>query len=394
VIDRRAFILSAGMFAVGTDAFVVAGILPETAQSLSVSIERAGLVVSVFSVAYAVGSPLLVALSEGWRRSLVLGGSLLIFALANALSAISPTLLLLLATRVLAGLSAGLFAPAALASGSTLGAAESRGRTMAIVVAGYTSSLILGVPLGVAIGQYLGWRGALAFVAVVAAAGAGALYLAGLPEVAAAASQRRFLERLKPTFRLRVFAVLLPFMIWSIAHYGLYTFLAPILEQHLPRGVLPPLLFVFGLGAVAGNLIGGSQHDSHGPSRPTIICLLLLAGLLAMIGFTSTSLLLAGVNLVCWAICIAALYVLQQQRAISLEAEHSNLLLALNNSAMYAGASIGAAAAGSVISAFSLSALPWASAGTAAIGAVSLLLLRTPRTKAAASSSHGETYAD
>jgi predicted MFS family arabinose efflux permease len=154
------------------------------------------------------------------------------------------------------------------------------------------------------------------------------------------------------------------------------------------------LLFVFGLGAVAGNLIGGSLHDSHGPARPTIICLLLMAGLLAMIGSTSTSILLAGANLICWAICIAALYVLQQQRAISLEAEQSNLLLSLNNSAMYAGASIGAAAAGSVISAFSLSALPWASAGTAVIGAVSLLLLRTPRTKAAASSSHDETYAD
>src|SRR5207302_1398429 len=68
VIDRRAFILSAGMFAVGTDAFVIAGILPETAQSLSTSIEQASLVVSIFAVAYAVGSPLLVAFSEGWKR--------------------------------------------------------------------------------------------------------------------------------------------------------------------------------------------------------------------------------------------------------------------------------------------------------------------------------------
>jgi predicted MFS family arabinose efflux permease len=392
MVDRRAFILSAGMFAVGTDAFVIAGILPETAQSLSVSVEQAGIVVSVFSISYAVGSPLLVALSERWRRSAVLGGSLFVFALANVLSSVSPTLLVLLAARVLAGMSASLFAPAALASGSVLGTAETRGRTMGIVVAGYTSSLVLGVPLGVMIGQYLGWRGALALVSAVAAVGAVALYLSGVPELAATATERRFIERLRPLFRSRVFAILLPFMIWSTAHYGLYTFIAPILERHLSPHLLPALLLVFGLGAVAGNLLGGSLHDPHGPSRPTKFCLLLMTGLLAVVGLTSASLLLAGANLMCWAICIAALYVLQQQRAISLEAEQCNLLLALNNSAMYVGASVGPAAAGYVISAFSLSALPWASAGAAAVGLASLL--RIARAEPAASSTRAEIYAD
>ena len=126
-----------------------------------------------------------------------------------------------------------------------------------------------------------------------------------------------------------------------MAHYSLYTFIAPILQQHLSPRPLPGLLLIFGIGAIAGNLIGGSLNDSHGASRPTIIFLLLLTGLLACVGRTSESLILAGANLGCWAICIAALYVLQQQRAMSADPSRSNLILALNNSAMYLGASIG-----------------------------------------------------
>jgi MFS transporter, DHA1 family, inner membrane transport protein len=374
MIDRRALVLAVGMFAIGTDAFVIAGILPETAQSLSVSIEQAGLVVSVFSLSYAIGSPLLVALSGRCRRSTVLSGSLVAFALANLLSAVSPNLTFLLTTRILAGLSAGLFAPVAMASGSKLGTAQNRGKTMGVVVAGYTSSIVLGVPLGVVIGQYVGWRGALAFVATVAAIGTLALYRAGVGGVFA--SEGALLESLRLILKPRTLTVLVPFLIWSTAHYGLYTFVAPILERHLSPKLLPALLMIFGLGAVAGNLIGGSFHDSHGTSRPTIVCLLLLIGLLAVTGVSSASLFLAGTHLVCWAICIAALYVLQQQRAISRNPKQRNVLIALNNSAMYLGASIGPAIGGYVISELSLVALPWLSSGIAAVGLVTLLVLR------------------
>src|SRR5690348_9644524 len=120
MVDSRAFILALGTFAVGTDAFVIAGILPEMAHDLSATIENTGLVVSVFAVSYAFGSPVVSALSANWPRKIVLVGGLATFTAANVLSAVSPTLFLLLATRVLAALSAGLFAPAAYALGSTM----------------------------------------------------------------------------------------------------------------------------------------------------------------------------------------------------------------------------------------------------------------------------------
>ena len=97
-IDRRVFLLALGTFAIGTDAFIIAGVLPEISTNLSSSLGATGLVVSVFSLAYAVGSPVVSSLSIRWRRSTVLIGGLGVFAFANLLSAASPTLGILLAS--------------------------------------------------------------------------------------------------------------------------------------------------------------------------------------------------------------------------------------------------------------------------------------------------------
>src|ERR1700679_3116542 len=111
-IDLRPFILALGTFAFVPDAFLIGGLLPRIAQHRPVSVGRTGLVVSAFSLSYAVGSPLVAALSARWRPSTVIVGGLAVFAAANLLSAVSPTFACLLATRVLAALAAGPGAPA------------------------------------------------------------------------------------------------------------------------------------------------------------------------------------------------------------------------------------------------------------------------------------------
>src|ERR1700730_1741508 len=152
-IDPRALMLALGTFAIGTDAFIIGGILPEIAQDLSASIGKAGLVVSVFSLSYALGSPIFSALRARWRRSTVMIVAVAVFSVANLSSALSPTLGCLLATRVIAALAAGLVAPASYALASTLGSSHNRGKVLAIVAAGFTSAIVLGVPLGVFIGR-------------------------------------------------------------------------------------------------------------------------------------------------------------------------------------------------------------------------------------------------
>ena len=373
-IDRRAFLLALGTFAIGTDAFIIAGVLPEISTSLSSSLGATGLVVSVFSLAYAVGSPVVSSLSVGWRRSTVLIGGLGVFAFANLLSAASPSLAILLASRVLAALSAGLVAPASYALASTFGASRNRGKNLAVIAAGFTSAMVLGVPIGVFLSQYGGWRSSLIFVAALGAIAAVSMLWAGVPESQLQKAAAALHDQLRVVAKTKTIFALAPFLIWSMANFGLYTFIAAILRRSLPATAVPLLLLLFGLGAVAGNFIGGVLSDRFGTRRPTITCLALLICALASIEFTSSTLIAAGVNMIAWAMLMAALFTLQQQRAILVDPAQSNLLLALNNSALYLGASIGSAAFGVVISAMSIAFLSPLSAVAATVSLGALLL--------------------
>jgi predicted MFS family arabinose efflux permease len=86
--------------------------------------------------------------------------------------------------------------------------------------------------------------------------------------------------------------------------------------------------------------------------------------------------------MICWGVCMAALFTLQQQRAIAANSSQSNLALALNNSALYLGASVGAALGGVVISRVSLTFLAPTSAAVAALGLLALLILPRGGTRA------------
>ncbi len=373
--DRRAFVLASGTFAVGTDAFIIGGILPEISQDLHVSIASAGLVISVFSFSYAIGSPLLTALVSHWNRRPLLVGSLAVFALANLLSAVSPGLGSLLATRVLAACAAGIFSPAAYSLANELGAAGYRGRTLAVVVAGFSSATVLGVPVGVLIGQRTSWRGALVAVAVIGAIAAAATFLMKVPS---GVTQKRstLAQRLAVLLDPKALAVLAPFLFWSAGNFMLYGFVAAVLGTRLSTSWISPLLFVFGVGGVLGNLSGGALFDRFGRRWPTALGLAALVAALASMRLPVHLPVIAGPLMLIWAICMATLYTLQQQRALTVCRGEANLMLSLNNSTMYLGASLGVAAGSIVIARLSIPAIPSVSAACAGIALVLLCSLR------------------
>src|SRR5690606_8061514 len=104
----HAVVLATGTFAVGTDAFVIAGLLPSIAESLQVSVGRAGQLVTVFALAYAISAPLVGALAAGWPLRTTVLAALVVLGAGNALTALAPTYSLVLAGRVVAAVGAAL----------------------------------------------------------------------------------------------------------------------------------------------------------------------------------------------------------------------------------------------------------------------------------------------
>jgi predicted MFS family arabinose efflux permease len=84
--NRPLYWLALGTFAVGTESFMIAGLLPGMAKDLDVSVATAGQLVTVFALAYALSSPVLAALTGNLNRRRLLIGAMALFAVANLLA--------------------------------------------------------------------------------------------------------------------------------------------------------------------------------------------------------------------------------------------------------------------------------------------------------------------
>ena len=338
-MDRRLLALAAGMFAVGTDSFVVAGILPQVAQSLDVSVPVAGQMVTVYALSYAVLSPVIAATAAHWPRKRLLLLGLAIFVLGNVVTALAPTLGWVLASRFIAGLGAAMYSPTATATGASLAPPEKRAQALAVVIAGLSSATALGSPLGTFIGGLGNWRDTLWFVAAVGVVAGLAVYWL-LPAIAAlpSASLR---DRLTPLRDTRVALTLLTTLAAYAGMFSVYTYMGVSLDRATggrPE-VLAALLLLWGVAATAGNLLAGRLTDRYG-SRVIIngTIAVLVLNFLAL-PWTSASLPAAAVALVIWGVCGWGLLVPQQARLIGIAPAAAPLLLGLNSAALYVGVS-------------------------------------------------------
>ncbi|MGB4135851.1 MAG: MFS transporter, partial [Microbacterium sp.] len=263
----RLSVLALGMFAVGTDGFVVAGLLPPIAEELGVSVEQAAMLITVFALAYALGSPLCAALFGGWSRTSVLVGGLLLLTVANLLTAVAPTYEVALLTRLLAGAGAAMFAPTASATAASVSTPRFRARALAIVLAGLTSATALGAPLGTWIGGAASWRLAMWCVSGLAmiAMFATIVWVRAVPRPPVV----RLSMRLAPLRDVRVAVTVLTTLLVMAGLYTVYTYVAvvfaPVTGGDGRR--LAGLLVVFGVAATIGNLSGGMLTDRLGERR-------------------------------------------------------------------------------------------------------------------------------
>lgn len=369
-MDRRIFMLALGMFALGTDNFVVAGILPSVAKSLDTTASLAGQMVTVYALSYAVMAPVMAAVAGEWPRKRLLVSALGLFVVGNVMTASANELSTVLFSRALAGLGAAMFAPTALGVASSLASPERRGRALSMVTTGLAAATALGAPIGTFIGGSTSWRGTLWFVAIlglVSMLGLAAM-LRDLPQP----SRLGLLARLAPVRDLRIALTLLTSLFAFGGFLMVYTYAGLVLSRVTKGdgGVLAGLLLLWGVASTAGNMLSGRLVDRFG-SHP-----ILRAGLVAAIAnflilpWSSTSMAGAALALVVWGLCGWGLLVPQQHRLVQTAPQVAPLVLALNNMATYGGLACSA-----ILGGFALLFLEGRYLGIVAAGLIAIALL-------------------
>lgn len=364
--DWRILLLALGMFALGTDAFVVAGVLPAISHEMSVTEGLAGQLVTVFSLTYGLGAPLLAALTGRWPRNRVALASLGAFCLVNIGSALAPTFPLLLLTRLLAGVAAATYAPLAYTIGTSLAPEEKRGQALALVVMGLTVATVFGSPLGTWVGTHANWRFSFGLVAVLAGIAFLALLVSKLPQSTSPALSLK--ARLAPMREPHLLLALVPALLLNLGIYVMYTYLAPLLHHSLGQSDVSGFLLVFGLGLVAGNWLGGLITDRLGAIYPLIVSFVVLTIIYATFSLADINVIACLVVLFVWGGLGSLAFITQQRRLLNLAPEHANVILALNNSTLYLGIAGGAAVGGVALQAAPLEALGWMGAAFVAVG--------------------------
>jgi predicted MFS family arabinose efflux permease len=371
------YILALGCFAIGTDGFMIAAILPAVARSLQVSVQAAGQLVTVFALVYALSSPLLTAVTSHWPRRRVLMLSLAVFSVANFLAAATPSYMWLLGARVLLAMAAGLFVPNANAAASSLVPVAQRGRALAIVSGGMTLSVAVGVPMGALIGAHFGWRATFVGVALLSNVALAVLAIR-LPQDLHVPPLASLGARLAVIATPGVLPTLATTTLWATAAYTVYTYISPFLiaSTGVSAAQVGFVLTLLGVFAVGGVVMGGDANDRFGARRVHGVGLPVLAiafaGLTLTAHFWSPHALAVELPLIAvWGLSAWSFFPPQQARLIGVAgAAHTPVALSLNASFMYLGFSLGAAIGSVVISLLSVNWIGAAGAGFLVCGMV------------------------
>ncbi|TYB59767.1 MFS transporter [Nonomuraea sp. PA05] len=344
------FALAISAFGIGTTEFIINGLLPELATDFGVTIPAAGLLVSGYALGVAVGGPPLTMLGGRLSRKTMLLALMVLFIAGNLLSALAPSYGVLMTGRVLAAFAHGAYFGVGSVVAADLVAPQKRASAIALMFTGLTLANVLGVPLGTWIGQAFGWRATFWVVVAIGVAGlAGVLALVPRQPRPSGGGLLRELA----AFRTAGVWLALAMTVFGFAPvFAVITFIAPIMTGvgGFSPGAVPVVMAVFGVGLVAGNLIGGKLADRA--VMPSIYGSVGLLTLLAVVvALVSSSQIAFVVAITLFGVAAFATVPPLQTRVLDAAAGAPTLASAANIGAFNLGNAIGSFAAGLTIDA-------------------------------------------
>ena len=348
-----------GNFVIGSGVMAVPGTLNEISSDLQVPVSTAGLLISAGAVLMCVGAPLCAALVAGWDRRRLLALSMAWYALLHLACAFAPGFGSLLALRVLALVAPAIFTPQAAACMGLLVPPEQRGRAITFIFLGWSIASVLGMPLAAYIGGTLGWRSAFGTIAVLGAVSAVWVWRAMPDGVRPPALSRAAWAE---TFRSpALMTCVLVTVLYAAGQFVQFSYFAPYFRQKL--GLSPTALSLyfmwFGAFGLLGNVVMSRTIDRVGAERAVMVGIALMAASLLLFPL-GTSLWLAALVSVPWALGCFSSNSAQQARLGAAAPALAPALMALNTSAMYLGQGIGAAGGGLIIAEAGFAPLHWA----------------------------------
>ncbi|MFB5678354.1 MFS transporter [Paenibacillus terreus] len=380
-MDRRVWILTIAAFVVGTVELVIAGIIEMIAQDLQVSVAAAGQLVTVYSLVFAFGSPVIIALTANIERRRLLMIAMWVFFAGNILSIVSPNFTILLISRVVLAASCSVIIILSITLAASIVSPALKGRAIGIIFMGLSAALMLGVPLGTWIGDRWGWRMTFVLIAMLT--------------LIVALCVQRFLPKAppQPSVSLRtqlgtlksskILSAHLISILQMTGQFTIYAYITPYLQKTM--GLSAPLislvLLVYGLAGIAGGWIGGWSADRLGPRRTIILTLVLHAAAILLLPYAASNMLSLLLVVAVWCTFNMAPSPAIQSYLIETAPESADIQLGFNTSSLHIGVALGSIVGGLIVSQYGISVNPAAGGVIILLSILSALYSMTRKEK-------------
>ncbi|WP_406006293.1 MFS transporter [Streptomyces sp. NBC_00637] len=255
------WVLAAGTFLMGTTEFVVAGLLPELAGDLGVSVSHAGLLITAFAIGMIIGAPTMgmATLRLPQRRTLIL--ALSVFCLGHLVAALSTSFTVVLLARVVTALATGAFWSVGFVVATRAAGPRDATRATGVMIGGLTLANVVGVPIGSFAGRFTGWRGP--FWALAVLSGLAAVFIGRFIPAREQRAEVSLRAEVRALRQGRLWLALGAATLIMGGVLATYTYVTPLLTDRagIPAGAVPLVLIAFGVGALGGTTTGGRLGD-------------------------------------------------------------------------------------------------------------------------------------
>ncbi|URN96387.1 MAG: MFS transporter [Candidatus Pristimantibacillus lignocellulolyticus] len=348
-MNIKVIALTIAAFVVGLVELIIGGILPQISEDLNVSISSAGLLITVFSLVFAIAGPLLLSATSKIERKKLLLISLTIFFVGTMIAFLAPNYFILLIARIVNAASGSLVIVLALTLSIKVVSENYRARAIGFVSMGISSSIVIGIPVGVLISDFWSWRiiFLIASILTVIAFFIIVLFIEKVPGGKVITIREQFLA----IKQIKIASGHLMMMFAIGGHYLFYAYLTPYVQQYygLNASQVSMIYFVFGFSAIAGGFLGGILSDKINPRRAVVTIVATFLVTLLLISLTRDNFYLFIPLLIIWGIMSWAVSPPQQAYLIQTSPKTGDIQQSIHNSALQFGIAGGSALGGFLI---------------------------------------------